>query len=189
MNEKYQYMFLMYMYNLLGLKDYEKSLEEAGIQKIEYSENGDLFKYFSLLSSGDTELFTDEESAELELLSSHELKDILDSDVLKSKCENFLNRTYRKYFFSNSTGKDYVYYGPLSSNYMAPDDAITLGINYRKFIEEKENEDYEETLSRQEDAVYSVINDIQESRAPSLNLKVAVIEQTELTLSKPSITL
>lgn len=189
MNEKYQYMFLMHMYNQLELKAYEKRLEEAGIEKIRYSENGDLFKYFSLLSSGNTELFTDEESAEFELLSCNELKAIFDNDVLKSKCEKFLNRTYKKYFFANSTGKDYVYYGPLSSNYMAPDDAIALGINYRKFIEEKEDENYEETLFRQEDAVYDVINDIQESCAQSLNLKVAVIEQTELTLSKPSITL
>lgn len=62
---------------------------------------------------------------------------IFSNDELKKSCEDFLSKTYKKYFFSNSTGNDYLYYGSLTDEYMVPDDAIAIGLNYRKFVEEK----------------------------------------------------
>lgn len=188
MNEKYEYLFLTYMYNLLGLKNYEKKLEDSGIKQMEYTENGDLFKYFSLLNKGDSSFLSDDEKNELELLSMNELSSYFDNAELKAKCEDFLKRTYKKYFFSNLPSDGYIYYGPISYDFMAPRDAIALGINYVKFVDAVEGEEYENTLSKQEHVVYGVINEIQEDIAPSFGLKVAVIEQNELALSRHSVT-
>lgn len=187
MNEKYEYMFLMYMYDLLGLKAYEIKLEKSGIKQMEYAENGDLFKYFSLLNKGDVEFLSEEEKHELELLSFDNLGDFFTNDELRSRCESFLQKTYKKYFFSNLSGDDYVYYGPVDYNYMAPTDAIALGINYVKFSGNASGDMYEDTLFNQECAVYRIINDIQENKGPSVGLKVAVIEQNEITLSRHSV--
>lgn len=187
MNEKYEYMFLMYMYDLLGLKDYEIKLEKSGIKQMEYTENGELFKYFSLLNKGDVSFLSLEERNELELLSLNELKSLFDNNELRVKCEDFLRRTYKKYFFSNLPSEDYIYYGPISYDFMAPSDAIALGINYIKFNNEFDSDTYENSLFDQECVVYGVINDIQEKKGPSVGVKVAVIEQNELVLNSPSI--
>ena len=183
MDEKYEYMFLMYVYKVLGLNNYEKMLEVAGIEQINFRENDDLFKYFSLLNNGDTELFTEEELKELNFLDCYQLKEIFSNDELRGKCEEFLNRTYKKYFFSNTVDSDYIYYGPATFEYIAPSDAIVLGLNYRKFVDEKEGEDYDTTLLNQDRIISSIINNIQENSEEMSNMKIAVIEQNESVLS------
>lgn len=184
MNDKYEYLFLIYMYNLLGLKQYEEKLIDSGIKGFKYTENGELFKYFSLLNKGNYDFLSDEEKEELKLLSFNELKFFFTNDELKSKCANFLQRTYKKYFFSKLPKDDYIYYGPISYNYIVPSDAIILGINHVKFVDEVPGEIYEETLSKQSKIISSIINEIQDETAPSKGLKVAVLEMNELTLNK-----
>lgn len=189
MNEKYKYLFLMYMYDLIDLKTYETKLEEKNIERLEYTENGEFFKYFSLLNDGDVSYLSDLEKQELEMLSLISLKELSENDELKNKVKDYIERTYKKYFFSNITGKDYLYYGPISYDYMAPDDAIVLGLNYRMFVDEKENESYEETLENQDEIIVRVINEIQELEAEKHNIKVAVIKQNEKVLANHSVTL
>ena len=189
MNDKYKYLFLIYIYDIMGLKEYEKRLKEKNIEQLEYTENGNLFKYFSLLNKGDVLKLNDLENKELETLSLYPLEDFIKNEELKAKLNDYINRTYKKFFFSNITGKDYLYYGPISYDYMAPDDAIVLGINYRMFVDEKENESYEETLENQDEVIVRAINEIQELESEKHNIKVAVIKQNEKVLANYSVTL
>jgi len=187
MNEKYEKMFLVYIYELLELKKYEKNLKAQGIEKIEFTENVDLFEYFSLLNTGEFNLFNEEEKKEFAFLSCYELKDLISNNEIKQNFIEYMKKTYKKYFFFDVTGEEYVYYGNFSDEYMAPDDAIALGLNYKKFVGEKANEDYDITLDKQDDIICDTINDIQYNKGPQKNIKVAVIKRNEKILSNHSI--
>lgn len=183
MNEKYELMFLGYLYDLLSLKEYEETLKEKNINSILYDENN-LFTYFSLLNRGTTDFFDEEEKKELYFLSNYDLKELLTVFELKTRCYSFLKRTYDKYFFSNITGNDYVYYGPVDYEYMVPDDAIALAVNYQKFDDNILDDDQ---LLIKDEIIYNIINEIQFKRAKEKNIKVAIIKKDELTLNNPSI--
>lgn len=182
MDEKYEYMFLMYLYKVLGLKNYEKILSDRKIESLGFNTYEDLFRYFSLLSKGDTEMFNDAEKSELEFLSCYNLRELIADNALRNRYEAFINSTYKKYFFSNITGKDYVYYGPVSYEYMVPDDAICLGLNYKRFGNLSEDVPYEKIMEEQDEVICEVINDIQFKTAKEVGMKVAVVKKDERVL-------
>ena len=185
MDEKYELMTLKYLYSLLNLKKYEETLDKEGFKSL-ISENED-FKYFSLLSRGDTELFTDDEKKELSFFHEKSLKEIFSNKELEERCVDFIKSTYLKYYFSNANG-EYIYYGPYSFEYMAPDDAFVLGINYRMY-DVNDDEDLDESMQKKDAIATKIINDIQFTDAKNANLKVAVLKQNERDILNKGISL
>lgn len=177
MNEKYEQMTLKFLYEILNLDMYEKKLIDGGVKSLVSDErNG----YFSLLSSGNTDLFTDDEIEKLEAFEGMDIDEIFNDKVFKEKCIDFLRATYEKYYFQNVKG-EYNCYGSYDYDHIAPDDAFVLGLNYFKFIDNG-IADYDKEIERQDGIVCDVINDIQFNVAEKLKLKVSVLKQTEIDI-------
>lgn len=181
MNEKYEYLFYMYIYRKLNLEDVENKLEKENIKKCD---NKNISKYFTLLNSGDIDAFTDDELRMFNYYFNLKIDEILsDSDKYKEVI-NFIESTYQKYFFSNLEEK-YIYYGTSTFEYMAPSDAITLGFYYKQF--DFGIEDIDSYCLEIDEKICDIINYIQNDLAKKHNLKIAVIKYNEVALSQPYI--
>ena len=186
MNYKYEYIFFKYLYEILNLKECDNKLETSGIEPYDKENMGNrISKYFALKNEGNNNEFSPEDKEKFNLYFSKELDELL-NEPLYSEVRNFVARTFETYFFSNISEK-YMYYGPSSYEYMAPTDAIVLGINYVKF--DIENENYDETINNQEDVIIEVATFIQEELAEKSNLKLAAIPYNEIALNQPFIRL
>lgn len=180
MNKNYRYDFICFAYfrEKLNLQKYEALLEKGGI--VPYNkENVDnrISKYFSFLNEGNTKAFNDEERKQFDKLFSNDLTSLLDNPEVI----DFIETTYQKYYFSNIKEK-YKFYIPSNYEFMAPSDAITLGINYQKYDTTNENFDEEKIFER--DAIINdIINEIQEKVSEEKGIKVAVLRFDELALN------
>lgn len=182
MNYKYEYIFFKNLYQNLNLKEFDIKLEENGIKPYDKANmNSRISKYFALMNEGDFNGFSPEEKEKYNLYFSKELDELL-NEPLYSEVSGFINRTYETYFFKNRSDR-YMYYGPASYEYMAPTDAIVLGINYVKYDNEKEN--YDKELENQEDVIIQIANYIQDELSEKYNLKLAVIPYNEIALNQP----
>lgn len=182
MNEKYQIMTLKYFYSILDLKKYEDILKNNGFESI--MEENDHFNYFSLLSNGDTELFTEEENNELMSFEKYSIEELLSNQELLNKFFDLIAKTYKKYYFSTSKG-DYNYFSKMDIEHMVPDDAFALSLNYK--IPYTDNEDLDEIREKYEGLLSKIINDIQFVAAPNQNIKLAVLKQNEYDLMEEHI--
>lgn len=72
----------MYIYDLISLKAYEAKLKKGNIEQLEYTENRNLFKYFSLLNDGDVSYLNELENKELEMLSLYPLEEFSTNEEL-----------------------------------------------------------------------------------------------------------
>lgn len=74
----------------------------------------------------------------------------------------------------------YLYYGPVSFEYMAPRDSIVLGVHYQEYTEP-----YNEMLHDQiQDFIIDTLNYLQDEVGPQHNLPVAAIAYNEISFSK-----
>lgn len=170
----YKYMFLKYLCKKLNLNEIEKEISKNRIIPYQNRLQNESLKYFTLLNEGNFETFTDDEKKKFYKL-------INDNDS-EQESENFIEKTYKKFFFSDIT-QQYSYYGKISNEYMAPSDAIVLGICYEKYGKEKSSKDIEIS----EMFLCDLINKIQFSLAPSKNMKIAIIKYDELAINRPSV--
>lgn len=174
MNIKYEKLFFEFLYNKMGLSEFESRLVKdnvkpyAGLTEIP----GLISKYFVLISQGSFDRFTEEEKAYLEGIKEGD-------DV-----SEFLMNTYKKYFFDDSEFR-YIYYGPSTYEYAAPSDSIVLGLYYTEF--DFENNSNDEFLNN--GVVVDVANDIQDKSNETGEFKVAVITYNEVALSQPFVRL
>ena len=171
MDDKYKIMTLKYLYSILDLREYEKKLEDKKIEGI--IEENDDFKYFTFLSDGDLSLFTEEEKKQFYDLDKYTLEEMLTNEKIKEETLDFIEKTYTKYYLANSNG-EYLYYGNINDENLAPDDALVLGINYK--VDCDDNEDYDKKSQEIDEIITDIINDIQFNKAKEKNLKIAVFK-------------
>lgn len=179
MEEKYEYMFFKYIYEKLNLKELDEKLSNEKVRLYD-AKNVDsrISPYFGLLNRGSFETFTEEENKKATELLSHEYEELL-TEPLYTKLKTFFDETYEKYFFNNNRS-DYIYYGPVEIQFLAPSDAIALSINYTKF-------DTESEIFRKNEVLANVGNYIQEDLAEKVNMKLAVIIYDEFSLNSEKI--
>ena len=176
MNEidNYKYLFFKEIYENLNLKSIEEKLCYEKIKSLNVQPNGYyqiISPYFFLLNEVNIENLTTDQlqkfhkyfSKNINLLSEEELKEI----------KNFINETYHLVLFPNV--KDaYVYYGPISDDYVCPKDAIAIGLYYDAFTDD---DDFEV-----ENKLSEVINYIQFDLAKKINKKVSVLSFNQLKI-------
>lgn len=187
MEYKYEYMFFKYLYKILDLKNLDDKLSKEKIKMIdENNSNKRISKYFALINKGNSSEFSEIEKKEYEKLFSNDLEELC-KEINEEVINNFIKKTYEKYFHLNIDFK-YIYYGPTSFEYMAPSDSIVIGLNYEKYnIEDDDN--FEEELSRQEEIVVKVLNYIQNDLAKENKIKLSAIAYNEIALSQPFVRL
>ncbi len=186
MEEKYDYLFVKYLYDKLSLDESEKKVEEKGI--IPYYADLEENKFFCILNKGNLERLSEDEKKKLEFFGLINYTDIMQNANLKEDLYSFLENTYKKFYFDDTEEITYNYYGPIDFEYMAPSDAIVLGFDYRKAVPEEEGILYDELLEKNDETICDELNHIQNS-AEALGLKVAVIRRDEFLINSPSVIL
>ena len=180
MEYNYEYMFFKYIYKKLNLQELDNSLQGKGIKPIDIKNiESRISKYFALLNRGDITNFTSEEKMEFNRLFSKEINNLSIDD---SSLISFIEQTYVKYFHLDGEVK-YIYYGPDSMEFMAPSNAIALGINYLKY--DLDDDNYDKELERQEGIVVDMLNYIQRELSKKYNMNLAAIAYNEVTLRQP----
>ena len=180
-NYKYEYIFFKDLYSRLNLKKLDSVLTNEGIKPVD-EENMDqrISKYFAFLNEGTSRNFSEEELEKFHEYFSRELYE-LEQEPLYSEVRDYVLRTYEKFFFSEIKD-NYIYYGPVSFEFMAPSDAITLGINYIKFdIKANSDREYERELERQDGVIVDMMNHIQTNLAKETGIKLAAVAYNEVT--------
>lgn len=102
---------------------------------------------------------------------SKEINELQDNDL--KEIYEFMNNTYELLLFPNVDSK-YVYYGPISDDYLCPRDSIAIGLYYDAF---GDYDDFEV-----ENKLSDIINYIQFDLAKKENIKIAVIPYNQITL-------
>ena len=184
--DKFEYFFFYYIYKYLKVDDVEKYFENNGISIYDGDvSNPELrfAKYFSFLSRGKIDNFSNVDKNEFNRLFNFDIMEIFSNMDIYNNVMNFVIKNYNNYFFSD-IDSNYEYYGLVSGDYIAPSDAIVLGINYCKYNydETYQTGSFEELALKKESIINSMINKIQFDIAPKHNLKVAVIKCNEFYL-------
>ncbi len=180
MNEinNYKYMFFKWIYDSLNLQVIEKQLEDKKIKplSIESDEKYDVIsKYFFLLNDLNTEALSPEE---LQYFHTYFSKDINTLTVQEIKSmQEFIAKTYSLLLFPSVSSK-YVYYGPISDNYISPRDSVAIGLYYDAF---GDYDDFEV-----ENNLAEIINHIQFDLAQKIGEKISVIPFNQITLEYKS---
>lgn len=173
--DNYKYVFFKELYNSLKLKNLEQKLINENIKPLDIIE-GDKYKiisnFFFLLNDVNLENLSKKQlskfyeyfSKDINLLSKHEMDEIID----------FVRETYSLVLFP-TTNQQYIYYGPINDNYICPRDAIAIGLYYNAF---GCYDDFE-----LENKLASIINYIQFDLAKGSNYKISVIPFNQISLA------
>lgn len=170
----YKYLFFKRIYNELNLKSIEDKMLEEKIKPLSVIEESDyeiISNYFFLLNEPNLQSLNPIQLEKFHNLFSKKISDLSQAE-LKSALD-FINNTYDLMLFPNSD-TNYVYYGPISNNYICPRDAIAIGLYYDAFAECNDFE-VRNKLAR-------VVNYIQFDLAKKINKKIAIILFNQITL-------
>lgn len=174
--DNYKYLCFKKLYNDLNLNEIEDTLISSDIMSLEIQKDEDydvISRYFFLLNDVNINGLNEEELVRFNNLFSKKAKDLSDKELKESF--DFIEHTYEKILFPEIDSK-YVYYGPISDNFICPTDAIAIGLYYDVFSKE---EDFEV-----ENKLADIVNYIQFDLAKKVNKKVAVLKFNQLTLAE-----
>ncbi len=185
MESNYEYLFFKYLCEQLELNKFDDELQRQGIRMVDEN-NSDkrISKYFSLVSRGDINDFSQEMKEEFKRLFDNSLENVLNNNY--NEAIQFIVDTYKVFYHLNGE-VEYKYYGPANDNFLAPSNCIVLGLNYFKFNLDKEYN--EESFDKQETIIVKTLNFIQGPLAKQKGFKIATIAYNEISLSQPFVNL
>ena len=169
------------IYDELNLKDVEDFLINSGVKskKLSVVDLG-ISKYFTLLNDVDLNGFLDSELNEIKICyENSKLGNDGDTQKLKQILKNKILE-----ILIPKTSEQYLFWGPMNFQYMAPAKSIVLAFNYLAF-------DYE---IQDEFEIYNLcvekMNDIQNKNISTFGVPIAIIMYDEtFDLSNSSIRL
>ena len=185
MESNYEYLFFKYLYEQLELNKFDDELQRQGIKMVD-EKNSDkrISKYFSLVSRGDINDFSQEMKEKFKRIFDNSLDNILNSNY--DEAIKYIMDTYKDFYHLNGE-VEYKYYGPTNDNFLAPSNCIVIGLNYYKFnLDKKRNE---EDFDKQETIIVKTLNYIQGPLAEQKGFKIATLAYNEITLSQPFVRL
>ncbi len=176
MNEfdNYKYLFLKNLYETLNLKVIEQKLLSEKVKPLNIVSDDyyDIIShYFFLLNDVNIEKLNSEQVNKFYTLFSKKISDLSEQELKEAL--KFIDDTYYLMLFPNTEEK-YVYYGPMTDNYICPRDAIALGLYYDAF---GDYDDFE-----LENKLADIVNYIQFDLSKKVNKRLAVILFNQLTL-------
>lgn len=135
----YRHLFMQFLQKKLCLKDYDNKIAQSGLDFTPCDEESedvyqymsqDYLKYFYLRNNTYVEKLSDEQKAFLK-------QRIKAGDYeYDESCEKFIEETYKNVITEDELkdGKTRMaFYGPNSSNFMAPNNSVVIGFNYNEF--------------------------------------------------------
>lgn len=174
MKEKYKYMFMRYLYKKLDLKKIEDKFILNGI-KFRNLGDDEISKCFLLLNDVDDSGLNDKLKEKYNYYFSLSIEELC-TPLIENELLTFLEETYMVLLFPKGED-DYIYYGPLSYNYMAPRNSIVLGFYYKEFDIEEQN--FEDIHFQNDVLICDSLNYIQNVLGPKANITVSVLQYNE----------
>lgn len=169
------------IYDELQLKEIEEFLVSNGVKTKKVSgEDLGTSKYFTLLNKVELNNFSEIELNEITLCYE---RSVLGDSVAIQKLTEILKDKILKFLIPR-TDEQYLYWGPMNFEYMAPSKSIVLAFNYLAF-------DY---AIQDEFQIYNLcaekMNDIQNKNVSKFGVPIAIIMYDEtFDLSKASVSL
>lgn len=148
---KYYRFFEEFLNKKLNLSSLESLLESKNQNfKAVPEEEMDIYQYLSSLK-----YFYIRNTLFIENLSREDIKKILDNDEMNDDIENIIATTYKSVIKVSSFKDDEfaTNYGPLSSNFIASNDSLILGIRFKEENEDEyssEDDWFEDYCNRRE---------------------------------------
>jgi len=188
----YRELFTKYIINKLGLKNYDNKLENSDLEflKIEPGEM-DIYQYFS---SDKLNYFYIRNNIYLEKLTEEEkqfLKELSDEQEMTMEVEEFIERTFKKLIFEDisrnvdSNSKRVIMYGPDSSNFMADNDALVIGLRYNEFAKNGvDSGNVGELYVKQLVYLEKFLNEMKQELYGTIDAPIAIIKYNEFSINK-----
>lgn len=173
------------------INDFDEAIKNSGLNFIPIEdENQDFYQYYN--NSGLTYYYV-RNNIYLERLTEEEtkfLKSKLSSQDLSLTKEdmNFISQTFSKVIKEIHDGVEEPFdtnYGPTSTGYFAPSNALVIGFRYDRFKNNGMDEDrFFENLMKQKSYSLNLNSQLQEILQSQLQLPVKVIEYNENSVKK-----
>lgn len=170
MEEYLKKMIFNIIYDELNLKEVEEVLINKGVKfkKLSIVDSG-ISKYFTLLNDVDLNSFLDSELNEIK--TCYEISK-LGNDGMTPKLKQILKNNILKILIPK-TDEQYLYWGPMNFQYMAPSKSIVLAFNYLAFDYDKQDEFEIYNLCAEK------MNDIQNKNRSKFGVPIAIIMYDE----------
>lgn len=186
------YRMLLNQYiKLIGLQSYEDLIKDSNLDFIpidisrqdfyQYYNNSDL-EYYYVRNNIYLNALNQEEKQYLESKSHQQNFTVDDQDL------QFIAQTFKKVIAEHHPNMDEPFntnYGPTSSSYFAPNNALVIGFRYDAFnMNNMEEDAFVDNLERQEKYYYELNKKISIDLENKLNIPVSVIEYDENSTKK-----
>lgn len=187
----YRKLFTEYIMQKLNLKKYDEEITNSGLDFIPNKEQDmDIYQYFS---SEELKYFYIRNNIYIEKLEKEE-EDLLQEKIenknydLDEKSKKMIEQTYKKVILEDvlRNGKKCITnYGPDSSSFMAPNDAIIIGIRYDEFLENGlSDKEWDELHDKQLLYIVELRNKMQENLKQEIQIPIAILKYNEFSVNK-----
>lgn len=190
MEEIYRKLFTLYLVKKFKLKEFDDRIFNSGLNfpvvqedemdKYQYLTKN-LLKYFYIRNDINVDTLSNDEKQYL-----INLKNFQDEFELDENIKRFVEQTYKKAIFKDvlKDGKKYsVAYGPNSSQFFAPNDAIVIGFRYDEFADVGlSDEEWSSLNDKQREYLNDVLKKLQEYSTQNSDVPVSIIEYDETSI-------
>ncbi len=187
----YRGLFTKYILEKINLRDYDEQVKNSGLKfEITKEEDMDIYQYFS---SDELKYFYIRNNIYIEKLNEKEEK-YLQEKINDKNCEldddtkKFIENTYKKVIFEDVLKNGEVYimtYGPDSRTYMAPNNALVIGIRYDEFADQGLNdEEWDELHDKQIIYLGKLFTNMYSQLKECLNIPISIIKYNEYSIKQ-----
>ncbi len=187
----YRGLFTKFILQELHLKEYDKKIEDSGLNfETTKEEDMDIYQYFS---SDELKYFYIRNNIHIEKLNEEEEKYLQqkinnNNSELDDEAQNFIQNTYEKIIFEDVLKNGEICtitYGPDSRTFMAPNNALVLGIRYDEFADQGLNDDeWDELHNKQIEFLGELFIDMHTKLKEKLNVPISILKYTRYSIRK-----
>ena len=185
----YRLLFTDYIINKLNIKNYDKKIEESKLNFTAVSEeNMDIYQYYS---KDELKYFYLRNNIYINSLSDEEKeflnKKVNDNNIkLDDETTKFIEDTFVKAIYEGEKEENKVYstlYGPDSKNYMAPNNALVIGMRYNEFDSNGLNdEEWKDLYIKKSRFLNNFIKEMENDINNNFGTKVCIIKYNDYSI-------
>lgn len=187
----YRTLLTKFIIKKFNLKFFESRIEKSNLKFLTVDENKmDVYQYFSC---NELKYFYLRNNVNINRLNSEEkafLNEIISSnnDELDEKAIQFIENTYKKVIYEGKSDDDrghIIMYGPDSKHFMAPNDALVLGMRYDMFnLNGLNDEQWKDLYFKQIEFLNHMLKKMQEELNEISDISVNIIQYTDFSIER-----
>ena len=184
----YRKMMILFLINNTNIKKYDDLLASSYFKYIPIENiNKDLYQFSC---KDDLNYFYLRNNIHIENLTNDERKFLYskysnDSFNFDEEMQSFIVQTYRKVIFEDvrQKGNCLINYGPISPNFIAPNNALVIGVRYDDFnLNGQSEKEWNENYEKQQEYLNRIINELENEIKKRLNIACRVIKYNEFSI-------